>query len=276
MGTQYISTWEEHQFWLNMLQDHAVFVRDYLSPAEKKWVAQADKFIGEFEEILERLRLIPQNALFSSPEMIELAYLAYRTVRKYYLFEGQILKLRLNNEININLTPTYFNGTLNENEEYLRILQFHMKGEDATPLPLADLLSLWLEDQLGHAALLIRLVDGIEFEIVRKATALKLKFSQYIVKNNAIKGYLRFLPAGSPVQIRFAHEVAESVVAFNNLVGYTLKKYDEKSLINQSTRRFLFHHFPEACYFMKKMSLYAPLIQYPPCQVTYPEGRLLS
>ncbi|WP_456271413.1 DUF2935 domain-containing protein [Bacillus sp. AK031] len=273
MGKEYISIWEEHQFWLNMLQDHAYFVRDYLSPAESKWVYEADRFIGKFETVLESLRLIPQNASYSSPEMIQLSHMAYDTASKYYLFEGHILNLRLKNEININLTPTYFNGTLNENAEYLRILEYFMKGEDAPPLSLSDLLTLWLEDQLGHAVLLIRLVDGIEFEIVQQANALKLKFSQFIVKNNSIKGYMRFVPAGFPVQIRFAHQVAESVVAFNQLVNHTLQLYDEKSLVNQSTRRFLFHHFPEACYFMKKMSYYAPNIQYPPCQVTYPKGR---
>ncbi|WP_421384823.1 DUF2935 domain-containing protein [Bacillus salacetis] len=273
MPEQYISTWEEHQFWLNMLQDHAYFVRDYLSPAETKYVAEADMYIRSFEAVLQHLQTVPQNADYSSPEMIELSQFAYQTAGKYYLFEGNILNLRLKNEININLTPTYFNGTLNENAEYLRILQYNMRGQAAPPLSLVDLLSLWLEDQLGHAVLLIRLVDGIEFDIVRQAEGLKVKFSQFIVKNNAIKGYLRFHNPGSPIQIRFAHEVAEAVVAFNELVGYTLKQYDEKSLVNQSTRRFLFHHFPEACYFMKKMSIHAPDLQYPPCQVTYPPGR---
>ncbi|MGM0844667.1 MAG: DUF2935 domain-containing protein [Bacillota bacterium] len=270
MSEQYISIWDEHQFWLNMLQDHAYFVRDYLSPAETKYVTEANMHIRSFEAVLQRLRAIPKDALLPSPEMIELAQYAYHTAGKYYLFEGNILNLRLKNEININLTPTYFNGTLNENGEYLRILQYFMQGQEPPPLSLVDLLSLWLEDQLGHAVLLIRLVDGIEFDIIRQANALKGKFSQFIVKNNAIKGYLRFLPANSPVQIRFAHEVAESVVAFNNLVAHTLKLYDEKSLVNQSTRRFLIHHFPEACYFMKKMSYYARDIQYPPCQITYP------
>lgn len=273
MPEQYISTWDEHQFWLNMLQDHAFFVRDYLSPAETRYVTEADMHIRSFEAVLQKLQTISKDAPYSSPEMMEFAQFAYQTAGKYYLFEGNILNLRLKNEININLTPTYFNGTLNENGEYLRILQFFMRGLEPPPLSLVDLLSLWLEDQLGHAVLLIRLVDGIEFDIIRQAEVLKGKFSQFIVKNNAIKGYLRFLPANSPVQIRFAHEVAGSVVAFNNLVAFTLELYDEKSLVNQSTRRFLFHHFPEACYFMKKMSLYAPDIQYPPCQVTYPPGR---
>jgi hypothetical protein len=273
MPEQPISLWEEHQFWLNMLQDHAYFVRDYLSPSETTFVSEADMFIRSFEAVLQRLYSISKNADYSSAEMVELAGFAYQTAGKYYLFEGNILSMRLRNEININLTPTYFNGTLNENAEYLRILQYNIQGQEAPPLSLVNLLSLWLEDQLGHAALLIRVVDGIEFDIIRQAEGLKLKFSEYIVKNNAIEGYLRFLPANSPVQIRFAHEVGESVVAFNKLMGYTLEKYNETSLVNQSTRRFLFHHFPEACYFMKKMSFHAPNLQYPPCQITYPPGR---
>ncbi|MFE8701405.1 DUF2935 domain-containing protein [Cytobacillus sp. FJAT-54145] len=268
MAYQEISPWEEHRFWLEILKDHAYFVRDYLSPAEIQWVEKANQFIKWFEQVETQLSRISPNAQVQSNEMMAFSRNAYDVAYNYSLFEGQIMNLRLYNKININLTPTYFNGTLNENMEYLRILSYYMKGQAYQPLALTDLLDLWLEDQLGHAALLIRLVDGVEFDIIQSATALKGKFSQHIVKNNAIKGYLRVTQEGFPIQIRFGYEVAESVIQFNELVSHAVHLFKDDELINQATLRFLEHHFPESCYFMNKLSYYARDLQYPPCALT--------
>jgi hypothetical protein len=273
MGYEPITAWEEHEFWLGILKDHAYFIRDYLSPEESKWVQEARYFIQCFEKVEGELRRIPKGTPVEDPLMIRLSEMAYEAAYKYYLFEGNLLNLRLYNEVNLNLTPTYLNGTLAENREYLRILKSYVQGQDYPALSLVDLLSLWLDDQLGHASLLIRMLDGVEFGIIERVNLLRGKFSQFIVKNDMIEGYLNFAQPGFPVQMRFAHEVSVAVVAFTSLVSEVLDLYLEDELINQSSLRFLEHHFPEACYFMKKLSYYAPTIEYPPCKLTKPSVR---
>lgn len=263
-----ISPWEEHQFWLEILEDHAYFIRDYLSPAETKWVQQAQQFINWFKQVQLELESLPKSLPLQSPEMIKLAKKAYEVSHQYYLFEGHLLNLRLNNQVNLNLTPSYLNGTLSENREYLRILEYYRKGSDYPPLPFTELLELWLQDQLGHVLLILRMLDGVEFDLIQQGNVLRSEFSQHIVKNTAIKGYLVFASQGFPIQIRFAHEVAHSVVKFNLLVQRTIQLYKDNALVNQSTLRFLEHHFPESCYFMKKLSYYAPQIEYPDCGLT--------
>jgi hypothetical protein len=263
----HITPWEEHSFWLYVLKDHAYFIRDYLSPSETKWVRQAEVFIQEFERVEKQLETLPKNIGVSTEAMVQLAKRAYYVSHQYYQFEGYLLNLRLYNKVNLNLSPTYLNGTLLENGEYLRILQYYSNGIEYPPLPLTDLLSLWLEDQLGHSALLIRLLDGVEFDMIQRANALKLQFSQFIVKNSAIKKYLQFTEPGFPIQLKFARDVSKAVVQFNELVGEAIYLYKNDELINQSTLRFLEHHFPESCYFLKKLSYYAPDITFHPCSL---------
>ncbi|MCK9858641.1 DUF2935 domain-containing protein [Paenibacillus sp. ATY16] len=43
-----ISPWEEHLFWLEILDDHSIFVRDFLSPTESHWVVLAQQYSERF------------------------------------------------------------------------------------------------------------------------------------------------------------------------------------------------------------------------------------
>jgi len=260
--------WEEHYFWVNILLDHAIFVRDYLSPVEVNFVEEAVAFIGRFTEVRNQLEQIPKNSTVNSHSMVEFSKVSAQVSYDYYQFEGKILHLQLSNRILINITPTYFNGTLNENGEYLRILQYYMNGTDYLPLPLVDLLDLWLEDQIGHASLLNRALDGIELILKGKVDKISKLFSAHMLKNDAIKGYLRFMPPHFPVQITFAREVAGTVLTFNQLVERVIKLYKGKEVINATTLRFLEHHFPESCYFLSKLSAFVPDMERPPCSLT--------
>jgi hypothetical protein len=262
------SPWEEHYFWVNILLDHAVFVRDYLSPVEEELIKEANDFINSFTAVRRHLEQIPKTSPVNSNLLIDFSKQSARVSYDYYRFEGNILNLALNNKILINITPTYFNGTLSENAEYLRILQYYMNGSDYPPMLLVDLLDLWLEDQLGHAALLRRALDGVEQILHERVNNLTKLFSAHIVKNEAMKGYLRFMPDQFPAQIAFAREVGGTVLAFNQLVEHVINLYKGKEVLNATTLRFLEHHFPESCYFLTKLSAFVPEMEKPNCSLT--------
>jgi Domain of unknown function (DUF2935) len=262
------SPWEEHYFWVNILLDHAVFVRDYLSPVEVKLIEEAKDFISRFTRVRNQLEQIPKSSYFNSQIFVDFSKLSAQVSFDYYQFEGKILNLQLSNQVIINITPTYFNGTLSENAEYLRILHYYMSGTDYPPLPLVDLLDLWLEDQLGHAALLRRSLDGVELTLHERVNKLSQLFSAHIIKNEAMKGYLRFMPPHFPAQISFAREVSGTVHAFNQLVEYVINLYKGKEVLNATTLRFLEHHFPESCYFLTKLSGFVPEMEQPACSLS--------
>ncbi|ARK29605.1 DUF2935 domain-containing protein [Halalkalibacter krulwichiae] len=109
----------------------------------------AQQYIDAFGHLRQKLIHFNKQEAVTSSRMMEFAKEVYQVAEGYYQFEGKMQSLRVQNQINLNLTPSYLNGTLSENEEYLRILTYYMNGENYSPLPLVDLLDLWLEDQLG-------------------------------------------------------------------------------------------------------------------------------
>ncbi|MFC4322953.1 DUF2935 domain-containing protein [Litchfieldia salsa] len=261
---------QEHAFWLEVLEDHAHFIHDFLSPSEVKYVEYAKQYIQLFQALRDKIAALESTLSPSSPEMVNIAREIYPVANGYYQFEGYLQRLRLENKVNLNLTPTYLNGTLGENLEYLRMLSYYVNGKIPPILPLVDLMDLWLEDQAGHAALLARALDGVEFQLVAETRNYMQLFQSFIVKNEAIKGYLRFTPEGFPIQLQFARDVVKAVIGFTEHVEKMVRLYKDDEVLNQSTLRFLEHHFPEACYFLRKLSYYAPDITYPPCTLTKP------
>ncbi|MBW7473887.1 DUF2935 domain-containing protein [Paenibacillus oenotherae] len=253
-----ITVREEHLFWLEVLEDHAHFLRDYLSPVETRWWHEAEKFIGWFREAIRQASSLPPDDTANSERMTAFARNVYPLADAYCRLEGHMQHLRLWNRVNLNLTPSYFNGTISENREYLRQLAFLMKGVPAKPLTLTQLLDLWLEDQLGHAVLLQGLLDPVERTLGAEADKYAAQFSSYLVKNRAMQGYLRFTPPGFPSEIKFASEVLGTVKAFYEFVQRIVAQYRHAQLLSKSTLRFLEHHFPESCYFMRKLAVFVP------------------
>ncbi|WP_371018104.1 DUF2935 domain-containing protein [Pseudalkalibacillus sp. JSM 102089] len=265
-----LTPWQEHHFWIEILADHAIFVRDYLSPSEHNFVNEANQFAMAFDELRAQLTPLKRDEPASSDAMISFSRKAYQLARAYFNFEGTIQRLRIRNEININLSPSYFNGTLDENEEYLRQLTFYIEGKVPPPLSLLDLMDLWLTDQVGHASLLIDILDPIEVEFITKAQTIQNQFRVYISKNRAMRGFLRFTPSGFRAQQRFADEVAHSIQDLNALVEEVMSLFKIDEVLNNTTLRFLEHHFPESCYFLAHLSHYAPSIPAPSCSLTKP------
>ena len=256
-----ISVWEEHLFWLEILQDHAIFVRDHLSVTERNEISIAEGVSQSFQALLSNLKQLNPTLSYTSSEMTDFAKRSYTVSYEYYRFEGHLQNLRIKNEINLNLSPTYLNGTLSENQEYLRLLSYLVHGQQPVPQRLDQLLDLWLEDQLGHIILLRNLVDPIELSVDRQTNLYAEKFQMFILQNHHVKGFLRFTEQGFPRQRELALEVGRTVIEMNQFIRSVVEKYKGNRLLNKTTLRFLEHHFPETCYFIKKLAEFAQELQ---------------
>lgn len=261
MNRNVISLWEEHLFWLEILQDHAYFVRDHLSVSEVEYVNTAQSYINLFGDLIATLRTIPRSSNYTEEAMIYFSQRVWPVAKGYFEFEGKLQALRIDNKVNLNLSPTYLNGTLAENHEYLRLLRQWVQGKEPAPLPLEDLMDLWLEDQLGHAVLFKSSIDPIEIEASHQADLYISQFQVFIVQNHHLKGYLRFKEPGFARQIEFAYDVGKTTLEMSQFVYNMVIKYKENKMLNKTTLRFLEHHFPETCYFIKKLSFYAQGLQ---------------
>lgn len=258
MKVRALTPWEEHRFWIEILQDHAYFVRDHLSVTEKDAIRNAQSYIDAFQSLYAKLHVLDPNGGYDNPSYVAFAKEAWPVASGYFQFEGSLQRARIANQVNLNLSPTYLNGTLNENQEYLRLLGYMAQGQLPPPLPLVDLMDLWLEDQLGHAILLINVLDPAEGGLRARAEHYLEAFRLLFGQNEIIRGYLRFSPPGIPIQLRLARETIVAVNGFYEFVLEIIKLYRSTALLERTTLRFLEHHLPETCYFIRKLADLVP------------------
>jgi hypothetical protein len=257
-ATVSLSVSQEHRFWLDILQDHARFLLDHLSPHEKVWIEEADKYVHVFNCLLRKLDDLPASSNASSKLWIAYAKEAHTAAAGYYQLEGRLQALLIAEQVELSMSPALLNGTLTENQEYLRMLQYYVQGAEAPALSLWSLMDLWLDDQLGHAELIQELLAPLSLQHAVEAGSLAEEFRSHLLSNKAIQGYLRFTPPGFSGQLNLARDAAASVVRLFLLVEETVSLLRPLPHLEASLLRLVEHHLPEASYFMTKLSYWIP------------------
>src|SRR6478735_12125253 len=108
-----ISLWEEHLFWLEIIQDHTYFVRDHLSVKEVEYVRTAKQYIHLFDDLLKQLNYLSPDVMHNDPALIEFSRKAWPIAKGYFDFEGSLQALRIENAVNLKFISYYFYCTFN-------------------------------------------------------------------------------------------------------------------------------------------------------------------
>jgi hypothetical protein len=97
-GSADISVWQEHLFWLEILQDHAVFIRDHM-PAGRAWfIGEAERYVQAFAVLIWELGQLDPSAGVKDERMITFAQRAWPAAYGYFRFEGDVQRRRVENE----------------------------------------------------------------------------------------------------------------------------------------------------------------------------------
>ena len=135
----------EDVFWLQVLGDHMRIFVGTLEAKEKTYLATAETLKKELDALLEDARI--QSLDVDAIDVI---------IDRVRDFKLQMISLRMNNEIGLNLPPFFPSHMLNELEEYINI--FRGEGESL----ILQQHKLWLNDAAGHAGSLIADLDITE------------------------------------------------------------------------------------------------------------------
>lgn len=258
MEAVFLSVSREHRFWLEILQDHAFFLLDRIRPEEPERIAEVRRYADAFAQLSGKLDTLPEPAHAASRPWIAFAKEAHMAAAGYYKLEGSLQALLLAGHDFLDASPAFLNGTLTENQEYLRLLSFYVQGIEAPALSLWSLMEMWLDDQLYHAVMMEELLQSADCPLSRTAGSLAEEFRSHLLKNRTIHGFLRFTPPDFPEQIQFARDAAGSVVRFFRLLEEAIPRMRQLSLVPESALRMVEHHMPEASYFMRKLARWIP------------------
>ncbi|ARK29274.1 DUF2935 domain-containing protein [Halalkalibacter krulwichiae] len=267
MNSYYENALFEHRFWLQVLGDHARFIRDTLSPTETLFVKKAVQFIEVFDSLLQESR-----QELSMEDLIKLTEVADTQAKEIRLFKLEIIREHLTGDISIGLSPTFLNHMVNEVEEYIRVLSYLLK-QQSPPLshPLHHHL-VWLLDAAGHAGGITDDLDLVEKELKEKSEAFTKRFEQFYIKAVEMTGYLRSNAHLFPALDRFNENVKIEIVLFKTFLDELEEMEMNNRLLGTLDALMADHMAREECYYLLKLAQSSHQ-ETPDCDPTEPRSK---
>ena len=232
----------EMAFWLGIMRDHAIFIRDNLGPNERQWVESAEKMRCIFEDLLARVQTVTgEEAVCATEKLVAL--------------KSQLLMLLLKCGIVIHLQPSDLNHMINEAQEFLRVLGRLPAPPADPPALLLHLNRLWLSDAAGHSAMLYRVLDPHEYRLLMELQQYEMSFNQLFIKAIAKSEMYAAVGRDFPSLYGLAGEARGAVQAHLDLLKTLDNLIQGCSIENNGTPLLTSHMLREETYFLNKMAM---------------------
>ncbi|MFG6115929.1 DUF2935 domain-containing protein [Halobacillus sp. MO56] len=251
----------EHAFWLQILGDHARFIRDSLYPSETEDIEKTKQFITIFDEMGAKSKNL------SFEEAKTFTKKAGEHARNFRVYKLSLIQRSLEGKIGIHLTPTFINHMVNELEEYLLVIGYLGKRKEPPVFHELHHHMLWLLDASGHAGAINDTMDATEQQIKKQSDAFRQTFNDLYLKSVEMTGYLRANIESFPALTRFNNETKVEMKLFQTF----LKELEEMELTDEALSSFTAlmadHMFREECYYLFKVAQ-STASKYPDCDPT--------
>ncbi|MEW9670262.1 DUF2935 domain-containing protein [Ammoniphilus sp. 3BR4] len=254
----------EHRFWLQVLGDHSRMLLDQLSPKEQEEVKKAQYFIPIFDQLLSQAR---QN--LQENELQALTESARKYAEEIREFKLHLIRRHLTEKIAIGFPPTFLNHMVNEVEEYLRILEFLIKGTVPPPMHPIHHHLVWLLDAAGHAAGITGDLDMVEKKLKEQSQKFAMTFEQFYIKAVEVAGYMRTKLQSFPALNRFNQQVEIEILVFQQFLRELEVMELQQSVLSTLAPLMLDHMAREECYYLTKLAEVNAAIS-PQCDPTKP------
>lgn len=257
----------ENKFWLQILGDHMRFLLIALPSLEQSLLEQADDFKDLADTLLDQAR-----------SNIDVSATAYQLAYEIYAFKRTLLIGLTQGQVVSNLPPTFISHMMNENREYLRILN-NVITPDQVSSQASELLSqsfqvdltaatqelgqlnihsldihqLWLPDAIGHLDSVYCTLDAVECLTRKRVKKLKKEFMQLNMK---CQEYIYYVKHGD-IQFNGLNQLDNEVLAKLNEMVPLLSEIQngrrDKKLQGTIIVLMLDHMIREEAYYIMKV-----------------------
>ncbi|MGD6967973.1 DUF2935 domain-containing protein [Rossellomorea vietnamensis] len=254
----------EHRFWLQILGDHARFIRDTLSPLEKEEINRAEQFIVNMDQLLEMSR-----QPLSGQKLEDLTSMAAKQTEKLRTFKLSLVRKKLTGKVVLGLGETFINHMVNELEEYIKILDHLLKNEEVPDFHPVHHHLLWLADAAGHAGAINDSLDLSEKKLKEQGTEFQKDFEAFYLKAIELAGYMRTGLLEFPALTKFNEDVELEMKIFKSFLDELEEWEMNNKLLGSFSALMADHMGREECYYLIKLYESAGT-QLPECDPTAP------
>jgi hypothetical protein len=236
----------EHQFWLQIMGDHARFIFNSLAPMQEDDILKANNFIIIFDDLLTMARQHDVNTN-------ELNQLAQEITYKFRIYKLDLLERLLGGSVKMHLPPTFINHMVNELDEYMLLLNLFKENNNQLPLHPLHYHLKWLPDAAGHAASIAATLDEVEKDFIEDSLFFEKIFHELYLKAIEFNGYLRTDLTDFPALLRLNEQAVGNMTTFRDFLLEILELRLSNRLLGTLLPLMADHMAREECYYLTKL-----------------------
>lgn len=259
---------EEIRFWLGIMQEHAMFIKQGLPCERTDLQDEAQSFYKEFNLLRERAE---QNA--GDKKFNALVSDAYNTVKDFCRFKRQLLEMMLCGKLHGHNFPLMLDHMAREAEYVLRLLDKMRDGKVAIgDAGKAQEAVFWLRIMKDHAKFMAHLIDPSEYNLINAANDFSDEFDTLYLEGTDFVSMLQ-CSNQVPVFKRFIKDMRAALLRLRDFKKASHDMIAECKLVGIISEELAEHVLREADHFllilammekgiMKNMTGFVPEFEY--------------
>lgn len=197
---------EEVRFWLDIMQEHAVFIKAGLPCDRTDLINEAQSFMREFETLGNRADKVQNDKKFN-----ELVAAAYDEVRDFHRYKRHLLRLKLTCKLGGFNFPLQLDHMAREAEYVMRLFDKMRDGRPALKAAgKTQENAFWVRIMGDHAKLMSHLIDPSERSLVNTARDFAEDFDALYLQSQDFASMLHYNDSEVPSFRRFIQDVRVS------------------------------------------------------------------
>ncbi len=196
----------EVRFWLEIMRDHAVFIKSGLPCDRKDLIEEAQNFYREFSTLLNRLEKVQSEKKFH-----ELVCTAYDSVKEFHRYKHHLLRLKISCKLGGYNFPLFFDHVAREAEYVMRLFGKMREGRPVLKAAAkTQETAFWVRIMGDHAKFTSHLLDPSEYSLISTANEFSLDFDELFLQSKDFVSMLHHSGSEVPSFRRFLQDVQAS------------------------------------------------------------------
>lgn len=258
MAEYVYSNVDENRFWLQVMAENALLIRNRFSPEKQKEISQANLLSQLFDALYNRAT---QN--LNNDQLTQLnsdAYSATKNIRNYILL---VIRKQLTEGLYVYYKPVFLNNLVSLADKYLYILGQHMQNRQPQFVPILQDI-FWLPIFYTESRLISDSLGEFQGVLRQKADAFTTNFTLYFQTALGLQGILRTELTDFPIMKQYRIEIRELLNTFAEYTVDLINLTRNQRLPGTITLLDLDFIYRKLCYYTTQLSVISNL-QKPAC-----------
>lgn len=241
---------EEVKYWLEIMREHALFIKNGLSVTHADLISEADDYYRRFCELLKTA-----NTLSGEKKYKAFISDSLEVVRKFYRYNRRLLRLSLTCRLGGCLFPLQLDHMSREALYTIRVLERLCNGKQCYyKTSMVREMLFWLRIMADHAKLISHLLDPSETGLIGTADEFAVEFDALYLQARDFASMLG-AQGDIPAFDRFILDVRAAVIRFRDFNRALYTMIQEGRVLGLMSALLADHMRDEAEHFLMVLTL---------------------